>query len=362
MNQVANHPEENSLKDSPFYRQMKKSEASIQWWVIALFTLVSSLAIWEEPYTAEGYFFTLLKSFLNIIVLWYTNRFLFFWSLKKFPGEENNRRRLFITLGLSLFISIAFYSSNSIYFSNFGIRDLTFLECFFFMKKVLMSMIVLGYMVIAVYEGLVLFVKWSDSQVKAETYRKEGLEAQFQNLKNQLNPHFMFNSFNTLSTIIEEDPEKASRFVQELSDVYRYVLNSQKSDWVMLEEELAIINSYLFLLRMRHEDNLTVDLRVGQEVRKTFVPPLALQMLIENAIKHNEISTSFPLKIEIYNEGDYLVVSNPIQERRVVERSTGIGLSNIRNRYDYLTGKNIVVDRESGKFTVKIPLVQLSSK
>lgn len=193
-----------------------------------------------------------------------------------------------------------------------------------------------------------------------EVYKlqKENLQSQFEALKNQINPHFLFNTFSTLISIIEEDPDSAADFVQQLSNVYRYVLLSKDNKTVDLKSEMEFLDSYTFLLSKRFGNNLQVVNCIGRGYYDRQIPPLTMQLLVENAIKHNIISSKKPLVIELNIEDDiYLVIKNNLQKKSIVESSTKIGLQNIINRYAFITDKKVEVINDHLSFIVKVPLL-----
>ncbi|MEZ5084405.1 MAG: histidine kinase [Bacteroidales bacterium] len=187
--------------------------------------------------------------------------------------------------------------------------------------------------------------------------QEENIISQFETLKSQVNPHFLFNSLNVLSSLIFVDQHKAAKFVRQLSKVYRYVLEYKDKDTISLKDELPFIESYIFLLKTRFDKNLTIDLKIANEYYQKKIAPMVIQLLVENAIKHNIISIQKPLSIEIYVEGDYLVISNNLQLKSSREISSKTGLENIRKRYEYLTNRKVIVEDNSGYFIVKIPLL-----
>jgi LytS/YehU family sensor histidine kinase len=180
-------------------------------------------------------------------------------------------------------------------------------------------------------------------------------------LRNQVNPHFLFNSLNTLVYLIPEDSEKAVRFVQQLSKVYRYVLESREARIIPLQDELAFLQSYIFLLKERFGENLQVKLTDLNGQTDGAIVPLTLQMLFENAIKHNVISTEKPLMIEVFAEKGHLVVRNNLQRKNQVMDSTGVGLENIRTRYRMLTDREVEVIVSREYFTVLLPMVEIAA-
>ena len=192
-------------------------------------------------------------------------------------------------------------------------------------------------------------------QQQAADLQKENNTARYTALQNQLNPHFLFNSLNTLIAEIEYDPANAVHFTKNLSNVYRYVLQCQEKPLITLGEELEFMKAYLFLHKVRLGDCIHCDTDIPQDELDRLLPPLTLQLLIENVIKHNSITPGKPMSIRIGLEGDYLVVSNPIHPRKSTT-SEGVGLRNLANRCKLLTGKEIGISEKYGVFTVKIPL------
>ena len=197
-------------------------------------------------------------------------------------------------------------------------------------------------------------------EIQAEQLMKENAMAQFEALKNQISPHFLFNSLSILSSLVHVDANLSEKFIDQLSKAYRYILEQKDNDSVSLKTELDFVKSYAFLLKIRFENKFNVKISItDQEAEKYHIAPLTLQLLIENCVKHNRMSQQEPLIVTISIKGDYLVVINPVRPRSGLERiaSTGIGLSNIRNRYQVLTKSAVEIGQEEELFTVKIPLL-----
>jgi LytS/YehU family sensor histidine kinase len=210
----------------------------------------------------------------------------------------------------------------------------------------------------AVYESIRFFQLWKTTAVEKEHLERAHLASQLEGLRNQVNPHFLFNSLNTLSYLIPEEPQKAVRFVQQLSKVYRYVLESRDDRVIPLQTELDFLQSYIFLLRERFGENLQVNIQ-SIDAQHTGIVPLTLQMLFENAIKHNVISIQKPLKIEVFMENGHLIVRNNLQKKNQVMDSTGVGLQNIRDRYRMLTDQEVEVIVSQQYFTVVLPEINI---
>jgi putative flippase GtrA/uncharacterized membrane-anchored protein YhcB (DUF1043 family) len=192
-----------------------------------------------------------------------------------------------------------------------------------------------------------------------ETLKREALQSQFESLKNQLSPHFLFNSLTALKILIKEAPETAQNYVNSLSRALRYTLKSNEKQLVTLREEMEFMESYLFLIRMRFGDNLYISTSINENLLLHNLPPLTIQTLVENAIKHNEISKLRPLRIDISTtENDSLIVLNNIQKKLSEEEGTGIGLTNLSKQFQLLFGKDITISIENNQFKVEIPLIK----
>jgi LytS/YehU family sensor histidine kinase len=197
---------------------------------------------------------------------------------------------------------------------------------------------------------------WRQTAIDAEKLMKENFIARFENLKSQVNPHFLFNSFNALTNLVYEDQDKAAKFIKKLSDVYRYVLDTRDHEVVSLEEEVDFLKSYVFLQQIRFGEKLKIDIQLNGT--KSMVAPLALQMLIENAIKHNIVSEESPLTVKVYAADQYLTVENDLQKKIILsEDKSGVGLDNIRKRYEFLTEREIVIQETTEKFIVRLPFI-----
>jgi len=206
--------------------------------------------------------------------------------------------------------------------------------------------------------GFNLLQKWRLSLAEIERFKKENLETQFEMLRMQVNPHFLFNSLNTLSSLIYQNQDTASQFVRELSSVYRYILEKRKSELSTLEEELLFIDSYKYLLSLRFDQKLVFEISIDDSAKEKLIVPLTLQILIENAVKHNVISAKKPLNISISTlTNNMLEVRNNLQPKQTSSYSSGIGLDNIRSRLEILTDRQIEVTKTDGEFVVRVPLL-----
>ncbi len=219
------------------------------------------------------------------------------------------------------------------------------------LKAEVLLWLVIGIQIIRVY-----YEHTRDAERRADRMQKELLISRYESLKNQVNPHFLFNSFSVLTSLIQQDKDLATDFVTQLSKMYRYMLENKETQLVSLEKEIDFLNSYIFLLKTRHEDNIKIELDISLNKSEFYIPTLSLQMLIENAVKHNKFSSEDPLRIEIYNEGtDYLVIRNRVNKKNATESTTKVGLENIKKRYDYQSERKVVVAHDNEHFTVKLP-------
>ncbi|MBX9807234.1 MAG: histidine kinase [Flavobacteriaceae bacterium] len=203
-------------------------------------------------------------------------------------------------------------------------------------------------------------LKWKQASKKEVIEQKiiaGTASAKFESLKNQIDPHFLFNSLNVLSSLIEENPENAQRFTTSLSKIYRYVLEQKDKELVSVEEELAFAKTYMNLLKMRFENSLFYELPTTISNPEAKVVPLSLQLLLENTVKHNVVSEQKPLHIRIFIEGDYLAIQNDYQKKEVLQDRQGVGLQNIINRYGIITNRKVLIEQNDQTFTVKIPIL-----
>lgn len=208
---------------------------------------------------------------------------------------------------------------------------------------------------------LYFFHEYRTKATEAESLKRISAQAELQAIKSQVNPHFLFNNLNVLSGMVIKDNPRANRFIEAFSKVYRYILYSQDKELVELEKELAFIQPYVYLLQQRYPDGLKVDIGISEQYYNSYIIPVALQMLIENAIKHNVISRNSPLHIEVVADAaGTLTVRNNRQPRESVEQSNKIGLNNIARRYEMVCGRQIAIHQSAELFEVQLPLLHLN--
>ncbi len=208
-----------------------------------------------------------------------------------------------------------------------------------------------------IYKVILSIIKKQERKVQEQKIIAGTASAKFETLKNQIDPHFLFNSLNVLSSLIEENPENAQRFTTSLSKVYRYVLEQKDKDLIPIEEELAFAKTYMNLLQMRFENSLTYEVLIENIQPEAKVVPLSLQLLLENAVKHNIISEQKPLHIKIYIDNDVLVIQNNYQKKSVLQDGQGVGIQNIISRYNIITDRKVAIEQNENTYTVKIPIL-----
>ena len=211
--------------------------------------------------------------------------------------------------------------------------------------------------VVAAFHVFYFYKKSQERKVKESQIVAKTETAKFESLKNQLDPHFLFNSLNVLTSLIGENPNQAEKFTTKLSKVYRYVLEQKDKDLIPLEEELKFAKSYMELLKMRFEDGINFSIPVNVSNSELKIVPLSLQLLLENAVKHNVITSNNPLEINIYEKNGCLVVENNINPKASLEKSTKVGLKNINQRYSLITKNKVEIENNNKVFKVKLPLL-----
>ncbi|MCF6132580.1 2TM domain-containing protein [Flavobacterium wongokense] len=217
--------------------------------------------------------------------------------------------------------------------------------------------VVITFIVSLSFYAFYFFKAYNDSKVKEQKIIAGTASAQFESLKNQIDPHFLFNSLNVLSSLIEENPDNAQRFTTSLSKIYRYVLEQKDKELVSVSEELAFAKTYMNLLKMRFENSITYEIPTDFDNAEAKVVPLSLQLLLENTIKHNVVSEQKPLHIKIYIENNYLIVENNLQKKEVLQDRRGVGLQNIVNRYGLISERKMLIEQNENYFKVKIPIL-----
>jgi hypothetical protein len=217
--------------------------------------------------------------------------------------------------------------------------------------------VIISFIISLIFVAVAFFQNWKKSLLEAERFKAEMLSYKYESLQNQINPHFLFNSFNVLSDLVYEDQKKAVGFITQLSQLFRYVLDSREKELVPVTEELEFIQAYIYLLQTRFEDKLSIELEFDA-LDEEMIVPMTLQLLIENCVKHNEISASLPLSIVIKRKEDYIKVENTLQPKAAGTDSKKTGLSNISQQYKYFTDKGIILTETDHSYAVAVPLIK----
>lgn len=303
---------------------------------------------------------TFLHSLLYTIVVWEGSRPIFISVTKRYPAIEETRTRLqwiIILLVIYVAFSCTFVGIATTLLLPEAWQRVNHPSIFSAYAASYVTLTAVG----AIYESMHFFYLWKTTLSEKQQIERAHLSSQLEGLRNQVNPHFLFNSLNTLVYLIPEDPDKAVGFVRQLSKVYRYVLESRDAKLIPLRDELSFLEAYIFLLRERFGESLHIDLKGVGATANDAIVPLSLQMLFENAIKHNIISVDKPLTIEVFTAAGGLVVRNNLQLKNQVMDSTGVGLDNIRMRYRLLTNQEVAIQVTESHFAVILPRVSLQA-
>lgn len=330
-------------------------EVHVRWTGIFIVAYIMTFIHPIEPHeTVLYHYFT---SFTFTSIYWNGAVMLFLYLRKKFPEIRKTPKRLFITF-ISVVIFLIVCDPLICYVFNFKPIEVALL--FDNLLHNLLLNVIAVLIVGSIYENVYFFEQWKKSIQLNEALKNQQIRTQFEVLQNQMSPHFLFNSLNTLTTLIAEDGKVAIEFTEKLSEVYRYILQNKEKEVVRLRDELEFANNYIFLLKIRFPKNLNASFNVDKKYFDLSIAPLTIQMLVENAIKHNRISKGYPLNIEIYvDHNNSVVVKNNLQKKNVIEKSTKTGLENIKKRYAYFGKNNIDVFTDSSVFHVTVPLLNV---
>ncbi len=289
------------------------------------------------------------------LVMWYGNTYVSIYIDKIYSWLKDPVKRFLLGI-----IGSAVYSAAAmlviIWFYKFAMNiDITDNN-----SKTIYLTVLLAISVLTLLLAIEFLHSWRALALQEEKMKNEVLTSKFESLKSQVNPHFMFNSLNTLTSLIYQNQDLATNYVKQLSKLYRSVLASGKNEIVTIDDELITLESYIFLQSIRFEDRLEVNIDINEKIRKKHIPPMVLQMLIENCIKHNEITEENPLQIEVFSEGEMVCVKNNIAPKQALPGdNSSIGLSNIIARYKLLSDNPVEVIDNGKQFIVKLPILIL---
>lgn len=258
-----------------------------------------------------------------------------------------------ILIGVLIFLSLVIMTDYYLIDADYVAKD-DWVE----IRQFLFIGVCLMIIIMVIHNGRKLIRLWKDSVYENSQMKEIMLQCQVASLKAQLDPHFMFNNYSVLGSLIKEDSEKASQFLERLSDVHRYLLSNLEHDLVSLAKEIQFLIDYFYLMKIRFGDSIQVDISVKPELLGMKIPPMTLQLLLENAIKYNKATKKSPLNIKIYGEEEYLVIENNLQLLNNLPHSSKLGLTNIRKRYQLVEDREVVIEQTESVFRVRIPLLQ----
>jgi sensor histidine kinase YesM len=294
---------------------------------------------------------------VGAILVWEINRQGIMLSRRRFPDLAQTRQRiLYQLIWFFIFCSIIRVTQTFIYhlIGLWPNEDYLLFKPYFFNTFV---SVVGTIQLAAYYEGVYLYQRWKVAYTETQELKKVNLQSQLDSLKSQINPHFLFNNLNSLSSLISSDAEQAERFLDELSAVYRYLLQQNNRDLCPLTDEMTFIKAYFHLLKTRYGDGIFLESAVESQYMRYLIPPLTLQLLFENAIKHNVIAVRRPLTIRLYTKDGRLHVENNIQKKKLTVQSNQIGLRNIIMKYQLLDHPSVSIHNDDQKFLVSMPLI-----
>lgn len=331
------------------------------WFAITgiLILSLSAVYIFKTPsdrLTSVEIVVTLVASLFFSAFDWLINRFILIGLRKRYPSLKDSIKRLaFLFLGILVtvvvvdFIGVSLVSSFSENISyNFQERT-----------RSLVVVVLLTIMTMAIYEAVYFFVLLKKSIREEEQAKQAIIQAQLDTLRNQAQPHFFFNTLNTLRDIIDQSPkEDAKQFVDKLSDIYRFLLESGNTNLISLKDELKFVKAYIHIQSERFGENLKLNWNIPEALSGIMIVPMSLQLLLENAIKHNVISRAKPLEVNISIKDDYIIVDNRIQKKSTQLPSTKIGLKNIETRYALISNRSVQIANDGSEFSVSLPLLK----
>jgi len=338
-------------------RNFRVREVHLRWLGIAVVAYIMAF-IHPEANSDGSFEIKLLKSFAFTAVYWNVAFALFIYFRKRYPEIRKTPKRLLVTAVFltAIFVVIDPILCLIIEFKSMG-KAFLLEEIAHELPINLLAAAIIG----SLYENAYYFDNWKKTIQVNEALKNQQVRTQFEVLQNQMSPHFLFNSLNTLTTLIAEDSQIAINFTEKLSEVYRYILQNKEKEVVNLKEELEFVKNYVFLLQIRYPENLKVNYSIDEKYLEKSIAPLTIQILVENAIKHNVISKTNPLQIDIYIEnGKSIVVKNNLQKKKTIEKSTKTGLANIRRRYEYFGKQNIDVITTANNYMVAVPILDIT--
>jgi len=324
--------------------------------LIAIGNILSIFTIARELWSVKIFFQNCMFSVAIGYPAWKGMFYITIFLERKLPWLKHPiKRMVYQVLTLFIFFVLVIFSGLSIWIMVS--EDLSFATAAGEMIPSLKVAIIFMFLSLLAGNAVLFFQNWKKSAIQQEELKRAHLALQYQSLKDQVRPHFLFNSLSSLATLINTDADKATRFVHKLADVYRYVLEQRENELVPLKKELKFLEDYIYLQKIRFGDSLQVEYSLDLD-QSRMVIPLSLQMLVENAIKHNEVSGENPLRIEILStEQGHVIIRNKLRKIELTEKSPGMGLENLRKQVAFFSDESLLVQEEAESFIVRIPTI-----
>lgn len=296
-------------------------------------------------------------------ICWNLTRWVVRLNQRRYPNLSHTRQRIYLLLLVfPILVNLGFFIrqiGHALIYSQNEYPVISFEVDFFIMYLETIGIQIFYHLLyIGIYEGSYIFIQWQKTNLEKESLLRTQWQGRFEVLKSQVNPHFLFNSLNTLSSLISENPALAEEFVDDMASVYRYLLHTNERELTTLRKELEFIDSYYHLLKTRYGAGLSMHVSVDEADKESLLPPLTLQMLVENAVKHNMMLPENPLRIEIEANDGFLAIKNTLQRKNVRVESNHIGLSNIASKYKLLNQTRPTIEEKDGFFIVTLPLLR----
>ena len=326
---------------------------------VPIISILTNLLFFGEM-LKEGHYFDFIQCLFIALVYssayWAILREVHFYYAQRYNNYDDTKERIVKTIFTMLVIYFLLF-----YIGKFMMIKIIAPHINHFVLPhpliEIISTITFSLMILTVYEAMYTMNKLKKILVEKESLEKANIRSQLMGLRSQINPHFLFNSLNTLTSLIHKDADRAENFATKLSKVYRYMLEHRNDKLTHLTEEMSWLESYIHLLKERFGDNLHIELNIDQSIMDKSILPLCLQITFENAIKHNVITSEKPLTVRLYSQGNYLCIENNLQKKHSVSSSTKFGLENIKRRYKFFTNMEVKVEESESHFSVFLPLL-----
>lgn len=328
--------------------------------VFCIITAVARLLLISDYWSWQGHLMAFFVQLVFILAVWAFIKFLSGYLDKRLPSEKSTAKKIILQVLISIVVTFPFYL---LFISNLDNMVPVYVNKGFVFAISILFFVVLILLNIG-SRSFYFFREWRKSieekaqlQIQAANLEKEKSMMQYHHLKNQVNPHFLFNTFTSLDGLIQSDPQLASQFVRHLSKVYRYVLEHKEQEVVNVETELAFIEHYISILKIRYKEALDININISNTAKEKGIVMVTLQMLIDNAIKHNIVQSTAPLQIHIWDTDDTLCMKNNKQLRKQIETSNGHGLWQLQELYSFITEREVIVQNTDDSFQINLPLL-----